>query len=238
LELAVTVYWCYPNTGGIYTGGHLHNLSWSSFVSINPVEYSVLESIQNRWSPYRFAPQLVEPDKLVRCFEAARWAASSFNDQPWGWIVATRDDTEQFEQMIGCLMGPNQGWARNAGALVLTVVRDSFAYNKKPNRVALHDLGQASAHLALQATALGLQVHQMAGIDQAAIRQQYGIPDSHEAQTAIAIGYPETSEPSDEASIELRKRETGSRQRHALGDLVFSGQWDKVADFIPKANPS
>lgn len=223
--MAVTVYW-----------GQLHNLSWSSFVSINPVEYSVLESILKRWSPYRFAPQLAGPDKLVRCFEAARWAASSFNDQPWGWIVATRDNTEQFEQMIGCLMGPNQGWARNAGTLVLTVVRDSFAYNKKPNRVALHDLGQASAHLALQATALGLQVHQMAGIDQAAIRHQYGIPASHEAQ--IAIGYPETSEPSDEASIELSKQETGSRQRHALGDQVFSGQWDKVADFIRKTNPS
>lgn len=200
-------------------------------VSMNPVDFPVLESIQARWSPYRFDPVPIEVQKLKTCFEAARWAASSFNDQPWFWIVATRDEPEQFQRMVGCLMSPNQGWASNAGALVLSVIRETFAYNKKPNRVALHDLGQAAAHFALQATALGLQVHQMAGIDQAAIRREYGIPDGHEPQTAIAIGYPDTSEPTDETAISLHERDSGERKRRELSEQLFSGKWGHPAKF-------
>ncbi len=202
----------------------------------NPVSFPVLESIESRWSPYRFEPRPVEPEKLLRCFEAARWTASSFNDQPWSWIVATRDQPEQFQRMIGCLLESNQGWAQNAGALVITIARHAFAYNHKPNRVALHDLGQANAHFALQATALGLQVHQMAGVDLNAIRLEYGIPDSHDPQTAIAIGYPDLSEPSSPLATELHNREQLARQRHSLSDLVFSKQWGSPADCLPDSS--
>ncbi len=195
----------------------------------NPVEHPVLDPIRDRWSPYRFDPQVIEPEKLIRCFEAARWAASSFNDQPWSWIVATRDDTVEFERMIGCLMGSNQDWARNAGALVLSVIRTTFGHNGKPNRVALHDLGQAAAHLALQATAEGLQVHQMGGVDLNKIRIEYAIPEGLDPQTAIAIGYPDQSEPTDESAIGMHDRETRARKRKPLSEQVFTGQWDRAA---------
>ena len=96
---------------------------WSAHVSANPVEHSVLDPIASRWSPYRFDPREVEDEKLLQCLEAARWAASSFNDQPWFWIVARRQETDAFERMLGCLMEPNQAWASRAGALVLTALR-------------------------------------------------------------------------------------------------------------------
>ena len=134
-------------------------------MSINPVDWPVSDVIANRWSPYRFRPQEIEEEKLLTCFEAARWAASSFNDQPWYWIVARRQDHEAFGKMVGCLLEANQGWANQAGVLVLTATRTTFAYNQKPNRVALHDLGQAACQFSLQAVQLGLQVHQMAGVN-------------------------------------------------------------------------
>ncbi|MGI9471151.1 MAG: nitroreductase family protein, partial [Rubripirellula sp.] len=152
-------------------------------MSVNPTEHSVLSAIRDRWSPYRFEPREVEGEKLLQCLEAARWAASSFNDQPWSWIVARRQDGEAFEKAIGCLMEPNQAWASRAGVLLLTVTRSVFAYNQKPNRVAFHDLGQAAAHLALQAGELGLHVHQMAGVNLSQVRQAYAIPEGHEPQT-------------------------------------------------------
>lgn len=200
-------------------------------MSVNSTDYQVLEVIRNRWSPYRFEPRVVEDQKLLQCLEAARWAASSFNDQPWYWILARRQDKEAFERMIGCLMEANQGWARNAGALLLTATRSSFAYNNKPNRVAQHDLGQAAAQLSLQATALGLQVHQMAGVNLSLVRQEYGIPEGHEPQTAIAIGYPDTTEPADESARQLHQRETAPRTRKPIAEQVFGDKWGSQADF-------
>lgn len=200
-------------------------------MSTNPIERPVLDAIANRWSPYRFLPREIEDEKLLSCLEAARWAASSFNDQPWSWILARRQDHDGFERMIGCLMEANRAWAGNAGALILTVTRSSFEYNGKPNRVALHDLGQAAAHLALQATSLGLHVHQMAGINLSLIRQEYGIPEGYEPQTAIAIGYPDASTPTDDLGMELSKRERGPRQRKGLDQQVFSGKWGSSAEF-------
>ena len=201
-------------------------------MSVNPTDHPVLDVIRRRWSPYRFDPRPVEEEKLLQCWEAARWAASSFNDQPWSWIVARRQDSEAFERMLGCLLEANQSWARQAGVLTLTVIRTTFAYNGKPNRVALHDLGQAAAQLSLQATELGLQVHQMAGVNLSRIRQEYGIPEGYEPQTALAIGYADTSEPTDDQSRELHRRDTGSRSRNSLGDQIFSHKWGNQADFV------
>ena len=113
-------------------------------MSINPVEYPVLDVIANRRSPYRFLAQEVEQEKILCCLEAARWAASCFNAQPWSWILARRQDSEAFGRMVGCLMEANQPWAANAGALLLSVTRPTFEYNGKPNRMALHDLGRSN----------------------------------------------------------------------------------------------
>mgnify|MGYP001815251928 FL=1 len=201
-------------------------------MSVNPVEQPVLDAIANRWSPYRFEAKEVEDEKLLCLLEAARWAASSFNDQPWSWIIARRQDHDDFQRMLGCLMEANRAWASQAGALIVTVIRNSFEYNGKPNRVALHDVGQAAAHLALQAASIGLQVHQMAGVNLSAIRQEYAVPEGYSPQTAIAIGYPDTSEPVTDPGRELQKREEGSRRRKPLRDQVFARSWGSPAEFV------
>ena len=201
-------------------------------MSLNPTELPVLNAIADRWSPYRFEPREVEQEKLQRCFEAARWAASSYNEQPWSFMLSQRQKVADFERMVTCLLEANQIWAKHAGALVLTVIHTSFKRNGKPNRVALHDLGQATANFALQATALGLQVHQMGGVNLSKIRQEYGIPDGYEPQTAIAIGYPDLSEPVDEVAAELKKRESGTRSRLPIDQLVFGDKWGSSADFF------
>lgn len=200
---------------------------------VNQADHPLLKCCQDRWSPYRFEPREVEESKLLSCLEAARWAASSFNDQPWFWIVARRQDADEFSRMVGCLLEANQAWASGAGALILTVIRTKFAYNGKPNRVALHDLGQAACQLSLQATELGLQVHQMAGVNLSRIKQEYAIPDDHEPQTAIAIGYPNLNPPTTDEEKALHQRESGPRQRRNLGEQVFSGRWGEKAAFIP-----
>ena len=197
----------------------------------NPTEHNVLEAISKRWSPYRYDARSIEPELLARCFEAARWAASSFNEQPWRWLVALRDDEAGFEKMLGCLMEPNRGWAANAGALVLTAYRPSFTRNENPNRVALHDLGQAAALFSIQAAALGLQVHQMAGIHLSQIRAEYQIPAEFEPATAIAIGYPQTEEPGDEQQQALAAREIGARKRKPLNEQVFTATWGSAVNW-------
>lgn len=201
-------------------------------MSVNPVSGPVLDAIANRWSPYRFEPRELEDEKLRLCLEAARWAASSFNDQPWSWLIARRQDRESFERMISCLMEGNRPWAQNAGVLMLSACRTSFEHNGKPNRMALHDLGQAAAHMALQATALGLQVHQMAGVNRSVVRQQFQIPEGFEPQTAIAIGYPDRSQPVNQQDREWSERESGSRRRKDLSEFSFAGTWGSPADFL------
>lgn len=201
-------------------------------MTVNPTEYSVIEAIANRWSPYRFEPREVPRDQLMSCLEAARWAPSSYNDQPWSWILAQRQDTEQFSKALGCLVEANRQWAADAGVLMLSVIRTTFKQSGKPNRVALHDLGVAAAHLTLQATSLGLQVHQMAGVDLERVRQEYEIPEGHDPQTGLAIGYPASEPPADEEGRELERRQTGPRRRLPLEQLVFSDTFGQPADVV------
>lgn len=198
----------------------------------NPVDYPVFKSMTERWSPYRFESREVEDERICMCLEAARWAASSYNEQPWSWIVARRQDTQAFETMLGCLLEANQAWAERAGVLIITVIRTTFRRNETPNRVALHDLGASSAQMALQATKLGLQIHQMAGLNLSQARQVYGIPQGHEPQTAIAIGYPDSSEPTTDFDKQMHQRESGPRTRLSLTEQTFTGKWGHTAEFI------
>lgn len=182
--------------------------------------------IRNRWSPRAFESRPVEPEKLCALFEAARWAASSSNAQPWFFIVATKDDAANFKKILDCFVEFNQGWAKTAPVLALSVAAMKFDHNHEPNRHAFHDVGQAAANLALQATALGLEIHQMAGIFTDKAREIFGIPDGYEAVAGIALGYP-----GDPASLPepLRKREEESRTRKALDSFVFTGKWGSTA---------
>jgi len=190
--------------------------------------YPIHELLARRWSPRAFDPRPLEPAQLRSVLEAARWAPSSRNEQPWYFLVAVRQRSEEFERMLGCLTERNRMWARNSGALMLTVVRNTFARNERPNRVALHDLGQAAAHLTVQATAMGLAVHQMAGVDLDRVRQVYGVPEGFAPQTAIAIGPPGAMENRDES---FRESERAPRHRKEQEEFVYAGAWAKAADW-------
>src|SRR5688500_16361669 len=127
-------------------------------------EHPIQELLTRRWSPYAFSDRPVSDDDLRSLFEAARWAASSYNEQPWRYIVATKAEPAEFERLVSCLVEGNQGWAKAAPVLAVGCTSLRFAINGKPNAAAVHDLGLASANLTLEATARGLCVHQMIGI--------------------------------------------------------------------------
>ncbi len=189
-------------------------------------EHPILTAIAQRWSPYAYdASRPVEREKLLACLEAARWAASSYNEQPWSFIIATQQQPAEFARMLQCLAEPNQPWARHAPVLMLTVAARNFTRNNKPNRVAEHDVGLAIGNLAIQASALGLQAHQMAGIEPAKIRASYSVPEGYDPVTAVALGYPAATH----SDAELLQRDAGARARKKFADFVFAGAWKKPA---------
>jgi nitroreductase len=187
------------------------------------------ELIRRRWSPRAFADRRVEPEKLRTLFEAVRWAASSGNVQPWHFIVAAKDDPENFHRVLQTFNEKNQAWAKTAPVIGLSVAALNLPQSSKPNRHAFHDVGQAAATLALQATDLGLQLHQMGGIFPDKAREIFGIPDGYEAVAGLALGYP--GDPNT-LPDQLREREVASRQRKPLADFVFTDNWATPARIV------
>ena len=196
---------------------------------IATTDHGVHEFIAARWSPYAFASRPVPADVLRSLFEAARWAPSSFNEQPWSYIVATQQDPDPYESLLSCLVDANREWARAAPVLALGITSLRFSRNDKPNPVALHDLGLASAHLSFEATARGLSVHQMAGILPDRAREVYSIPEGAKAVTGLAIGY--AMRPG-HAPEEFRERDTAPRTRKPLADFVFGVTWGESANAL------
>ena len=193
-----------------------------------PVEFPVHELIQNRWSPRAFSDKPVPQEVLRSLFVAARWAPSSNNEQPWAYIVATKDDAENFEKSLGALVEFNANWAKKAPVLVIAVAQLAFAKNNAPNRNAQYDVGAASLQLSIEATARGLVVHQMAGFDPETAKEAYNVPQGWEPIAAMAIGYP-----GDAASLPepLQSREKAPRSRKRIREFVMSGQWGHTAEF-------
>jgi nitroreductase len=192
-------------------------------------KHPIHELLQQRWSPRAFADQMVEPEKIRTLLEAARWAASSFNEQPWSFIVATKEDEGDYERLMSCLMEGNIKWAKHAPVLMLSVAKLAFERSGKANRHAFHDVGLAVENLVLQATALGLFVHQMAGFSTDKARERFAIPNTHDPVAVIAVGYP-----GDPARLpdDLRERELAPRTRKSLQDFVFAGRWGQVSPLI------
>jgi nitroreductase len=209
----------------------IKNMNAAANIKKAQVENQVHELIKKRWSPYAYSDRPVSNEDLRSLFEAARWSASCYNDQPWYYIVATRDQKEEYDKLLSCLVEANQEWAQRAPVLALGVARSNFTHNGRKNRHALHDLGQASANLTVEATSRGLHVHQMAGIEPDKARKAYGIPDGFEVFTALAIGYAALPE---EAPEELRKKDETPRSRRPLSETVFGGSWGQTHAAIDK----
>lgn len=194
-----------------------------------PAKYPIEDEIKNRWSPRAFADRMVEPDKLQSLWEAARWAASSFNEQPWFFLVATKDDEAEYQKMLSCLVEGNQQWARLAPVLMISVAKLQFEKNGKPNRHAFHDVGLAVANLIFEATGLDLFVHQMAGFSPGKVTELYAVPDGFEPVAAIALGY--AGDP-DLLPPDVKARELAPRQRKPLESFVFQGTWGEPSPLV------
>ncbi len=191
-----------------------------------PEVAGVDDLIRRRWSPRTYADKEIPAAELKKLFEAARWAASSSNEQPWRFLVGRRGD-ETYQKIFNALVEFNQSWAKSAPVLVLSVAKNVFTNNGKPNAYGMHDTGAASATLALQATAIGLHTHSMAGFDREQVRASFAIPSDYEIGAVTAIGYF-----GDPASLPeyLQKMEVSPRQRKPLEEFVFS-DWEKPAQF-------
>jgi len=179
-------------------------------------DHPILPVIANRWSPLAFADQPVAEEQVMSLLEAARWAPSSFNEQPWRYLVGYQGD-ETHAKLAECLVAGN-AWAKEAPVLMLSIAKNFFAYDKKPNRHYLHDVGAASAYLALQATELDLAVHQMAGFSVKKARELFKIAEDHEPAAMIAIGHQGDSKT---LPADLQTREQGPRVRKTVAEMTW-----------------
>ena len=194
-------------------------------------DYPIHKVLAERWSPYAFQKRSVSQADLCSLFEAARWSASSYNEQPWSYIVATQENPHHFQQLLSCLDEFNQTWAKDAPVLALGIVSLKFTLGGKPNRAAHHDLGAATGNLAVEATIRGICVHQMIGILPDKARDLFEIPPDFEAWTGMAIGYP-----NDPMALPdtLKERDLSIRQRKPLEKFVFSGRWSDPLPLVAK----
>lgn len=199
-----------------------------------PPSKGVLPAFLDRWSPRAFSSRAVSADDLTGVFEAARWAASSSNEQPWQFLVGVRDRSSPesahnlaHDKIFSTLVGFNKQWAGSAPVLILGLARATFAHNGKANEYAFYDLGAAASYLTLQAAALGLATHQMAGYDHELARQIFDLSADVALGSVIALGYQD--EPAALQNQELIAREIAPRTRKPLKDFVFSTPGDAAA---------
>jgi nitroreductase len=185
----------------------------------------LLDAIRHRWSPRAFDSRPVEREKLLTILEAARWAASGNNLQPWRFIIAERENEAEFQAMLSILNEHNQSWAKNAPVLLLAVVSELRPDGNR-NGHAEHDTGMAMAHIALQATELGLHTHMMGGFSAEKAREIFAIPEGYRALTTMVIGYNGYL---DQLSEQQQAREQAERSRKPLSEIVFSGQFGQAA---------
>jgi nitroreductase len=201
-----------------------------------PTGHPVLELVRERWSPLAFDHERpVEPEKLHSVFEAARWAPSAYNEQPWRFVVGTKDDDpETYQKLLDVLMPFNQGWAQTAPVLALSLAKKTFTHNGSENRWAEYDTGQATGILLVQATELGLYVHQMAGYDADKARESLGIPDDFTPVAAFALGY--LGDPSVLPDQKMRDRHADpNRSRKPLATQVLggTGEFGATSPLVP-----
>jgi nitroreductase len=187
-----------------------------------PTREKIHALIRCRWSPCAFSSRALGDDELRRLFEAARWAPSSFNEQPWRFVIARREDAAAHQRMLSCVFEKNREWAKAAPLLALSVARTHFTVNGQVNRHAMHDVGLAVGQLTMQATAMGLVLHQIAGFDADLAREAHEIPEAFEPVAVLAIGYPGDPE---ELPEKLRKKDEAARQRLPLEEIVFEARW-------------
>lgn len=188
------------------------------------------ELLAKRWSPRAFDPaKPVAREELQALCEAARWAPSCYGDEPWRYVICDRTlDPAAWERAMACLSEKNARWARHAPVLMISVAAELFGRNGEPNRWGQYDTGAASENLCLQATALGLIVHQMGGFDAGRAREVFEIPDGFAPMAMMAVGHQAAPETLDE---DFRKSEVGARSRSPVERCFFRATWGAGIQF-------
>jgi len=192
------------------------------------------ELLNERWSPRPFSEKPIESWKVLSLFEAARWTPSSANEQPWNLIVVTKEESESHADLLGSLSEGNRRWAGQAPLLVIGVAKSTYERTGRANRHAWYDLGQSVANLTVQASSVGLAIHQMGGFDSEGVRGFFSIPDGYEPVVVLAIGYAESAS---KLPADLQQRETAPRSRKTLEEFVFTKQWGTPSPYVLKQNP-
>jgi nitroreductase len=182
-------------------------------------ESDILEVIKNRRSRRAFIKKSIEKEKIKSLFEAARWAPSSVNEQPWAYVYATHDQPELWNKIFESLNDSNKIWAKEAPLLIVSLARKFHAGKDRLNNSAKYDVGAANAFLTLQATHLGLNVHQMGGFNHSILRENLNVPDDYDLGVVMAIGYPGKPE---QLPSHLLDRELSPRMRHLQNEFVMN----------------
>ncbi|MBA2393169.1 MAG: nitroreductase family protein [Ktedonobacteraceae bacterium] len=187
-------------------------------------QHPIHELISERWSPRSFAGKSVERESLHSLFEAARWAASGGNQQPWNFLFATKENTEDYARFTSLLWERNAIWTKTAPVLVLVVAQ---LYPRPGSEyISFYDTGMATANLLTQAVASGLVTHPMGGFDKDRAKAELNLPEGYEPIVMIALGYPGTLDQLPEA---LHERELAPRTRKPIDEFVFEGGWQRPA---------
>lgn len=186
-------------------------------------EYPVHDLIRERRSRRAYSNRPIESDKIKSLFEAARWAPSSMNEQPWAYIYATHDQTLLWNKIFDALSEGNRIWAKDAPLLIVSLARKNFVRNDRPNYNARYDMGAANALLSLQATSYGLNVHQMGGFDDDVLRNNLNFPDEYESGVIMAVGYPGDT---DQLPESLQLRENAPRYRWVQDVFVMNAPFN------------
>jgi nitroreductase len=190
-----------------------------------PAVEGVLPAVLGRWSPRSFSSREVSAAELHKVFEAARWSASSFNEQPWRFLAGVRGSTT-YQKIFDSLVGFNKGWAGSAPVLILGAASTRFSHNGSANAYGLYDLGAAACALCVQAAALGISTHSMAGFDHDAARKAFAIPEEFVLGAVIALGYQ--GEPAALGQEQMIAQEVAPRSRKPLSEIVLS-DWGEAA---------
>lgn len=190
------------------------------------LEHEIMPVLTQRRSPRAYSNKAVSTEVVEQVFTAASSSASAFGEQPWRYILGSKSTSpEAFDKLLHCLVPFNQAWAKNAPVLVIGLAKQHFSHDDNPNGWAKYDVGQATATMAIEATELGLQIHQMSGFLPDAVRTAFNVPAEFEPVVAFTLGYPG---PASDLPDPLREREEAPRTRKPLAEFLFEGAWPTV----------
>jgi len=186
----------------------------------------VLELIKNRWSPVSFSEKMIEDEKLKDILEAARYAPSSMNEQPWLFVLTTRDEKEAFDNIVELLNEGNRVWAKYCSAFIVSFARKKHDYNQKANRYFFFDTGMAVSNMLHQATNDGIFAHQMGGFSVEKAREYFLTGEDTEPVAIMALGYPGNGSGLTE---EIYLRDSKRRPRKDLSEYAFRNKINNPA---------